>query len=67
MNITLNNEPLTLPFEPMTIAQMIEWQNISPKATAIVIGSKLIPKDFWDSTYLSENDKISVIKAAFGG
>lgn len=51
----------------LTLGVLIEKKNISPKGTAIACNGKLVPRDKWNSFLLNDNDKITIISAAFGG
>lgn len=67
MKIYLNNEPLELPSENMTVSDLMTWKNISPQGTAIAVGDRLLRKDSWSTTKLADNMEVTVITAAFGG
>lgn len=67
MIIFLNNEPLDVPGDSITVADLMEFKNIKPQATAIAINNKIIRKDAWNVTAIPENSHVTVITAAFGG
>lgn len=67
MKITLNNEPLILPEESMTVNELMEWRHIPAGGTAVAINNRLIRTDRRDTTYLQEDDSVTIISAAFGG
>ena len=65
--IILNGVPETLPHENMTIADLLEWKDINTQGTAVAIDNKLIKKDKWSTTTLSDHEEVNIISAAFGG
>lgn len=67
MNIILNNIPTPLPREYMTVEDLVEWKGIKQNGTAIALNDKIIRKDSWNLTRLSDLDRVTVISAAFGG
>lgn len=67
MNIYLNDILTPLPNDFMTIADLVNWKNIPSQGTAIAINDKLVRQNMWSVTNLKENDRITVISAAFGG
>lgn len=67
MNIILNSQPVSLPSDGMTVADLVAWRNIKPQGTAIALNDKIVKKENWELTKLSELDRITVISAAFGG
>ena len=67
MNIILNSQPVSLPSDCMSVADLVSWRNIKPHGTAIALNDKIVKKENWELTKLSELDRITVISAAFGG
>lgn len=67
MTIFFNDEPIKLPNDFMTVADLVNWKKISEQGTAIAINDKLIKRDKWNVKELNENDRVTVISAAFGG
>ena len=67
MRIILNNTPLNLPDDFMTIEQLLQWKNINPAGTAVAINNKIIKKDIWDTVKFENNDSVTIISAAYGG
>ena len=50
-------------------AQTVEndRQQIAAEGTAIAIDNKLVPKSEWSNRTLADGDKITLIRATFGG
>lgn len=67
MNVIINNQPVTLPDEHLTVEQFAKLREIPRQGTAIAINDKIVLGAKWEVTYLSEGDRITVISAAFGG
>ena len=66
MKILLNNEEFIVDKE-ISLSEFLLSHNIESKGVAVAINNKVVTKSLWDKTYLNDNDKITVIAAAFGG
>lgn len=67
MRVYLNDNPLKLPNDYMTIEDFVKWKEIPSQGTAIALNDKLIKQSQWLVTKLKDEDRITVISAAFGG
>lgn len=67
MTVLLNNQPVLLPYDNMTVEEFANWKSIPFAGTAIAINDKLVKKDQWSVLFLKDMDQITVITAAFGG
>ena len=67
MTIFYNDVPMTLPNNYMTLADLAQLKQVPPQGSAIALNDKLIKRDAWSVTPLNENDRVTVISAAFGG
>lgn len=67
MTILINDNPVKLPNDFMTIADLVKWKEIPSQGTAIAVNNKLVKQELWPVTNLKENDLVTVISAAFGG
>ena len=67
MTILLNDNPVVLPNDYMTVADLVKWKEIPSQGTAIAVNNKLIKQEKWSITKLNDQDQITVISAAFGG
>lgn len=66
MKITVNNKDVILDDE-ITVSGLIGMLNESEHGTAIAINGKVVKKENWDTAKLQDNDKVLLIKAAYGG
>lgn len=67
MNITINNLPVKLPSDHMTVKDLAEWKHIPENGTAIAVNDEMVRKADWPLTKLNDLDRVTVISAAFGG
>ena len=67
MTITLDNTPIVLPKEDMTVAELLEWRHMASKNIAFVINGKLVRRVNYGRTRLHEGDCAMTVTAAFGG
>ncbi|MEG1761993.1 MAG: sulfur carrier protein ThiS [Bacteroidales bacterium] len=66
MRIFLNNQALDI-LKEESLKEVLLHQNIPCQGTALALNNQVIAKDLWASTYLSEGDKLMVIRASCGG
>lgn len=66
MKVTVNKKEMEVA-EGLTLDALM--QQIQPEGSsfAVAVGMKVIKKDNWAATRLSENDDITVIRATCGG
>ena len=67
MTILLNENPVNLPNDYMTVADLVKWKQIPDQGSAIAVNDKLIKRDQWSVLNLKELDRVTVISAAYGG
>lgn len=67
MRITINNRPVDVADEFITLAEFLRLEDISPGGTAVAINNKIVPHSQWETKRLQEGDQLTVISAAFGG
>ena len=53
--------------DSISIKELLGMQQISIEGTAIAIDNKLVPKNEWNDRILTEGNKITIIRATFGG
>lgn len=66
MQVYLNQKETEVP-EGTTVKGLLDRQQIAAEGTAIAIDNKLVPKSEWDNRTLAPCDKITLIRATFGG
>lgn len=66
MTIIVNHSKIEID-APASIADMLSRNDMAGDGIAVARGGKVIPRDKWDSTFLSDNDEITVIRAVCGG
>ena len=53
---------------PLTLSGLLtKLQKINKTGIAVALNNAVIPKNQWDTTSLSENDKVTIITATQGG
>ena len=66
MKVYINQNETEVP-EGITVKELLDRQQIAAEGTAIAIDSKLVPKSEWSNRTLADGDKITLIRATFGG
>ena len=66
MKVYINQNETEVP-EGITVKEWLDRQQIAAEGTAIAIDNKLIPKSEWSNRTLADGDKITLIRATFGG
>lgn len=67
MILFINNTSAVIQASSLTITELAGIKHIKPQGTAIALNGKLIPRDKWDVTELADNDRLTIISAAYGG
>jgi len=67
MKIVLNNREEEFDRDVMTVSDMITIKNFSFKLKIIKINGRLIPRDQYDSTFISEGDNVQMFYLMSGG
>ncbi len=67
MRIFLNNQPVDLPSDCITVDQLVALEKLNPTSTAVAIDNKLVPKEKWNITKLTPLCLVTAFSAAFGG
>lgn len=65
MRLTVNNKEGF--FVSTTLYQLISELEIATTGIAVAVNRKIIPRQLWEQTLLSEGDSIVIIKAVYGG
>jgi len=67
MKITLNNRPEEIPFESLSIQELINYKNFSFKLLVTKINDKLVKKEVRTSAMIEEGDDVTVLHLISGG
>lgn len=66
VSITLNGDAVSLT-APITVAQLINQQQLGSRRIAVEINEDIIPRSLHASTELAEGDVVEIIQAIGGG
>ncbi|MCD7710246.1 MAG: sulfur carrier protein ThiS [Porphyromonadaceae bacterium] len=66
MKIYLNRQEIYVGSR-CTLKELLLGQSITPEGIAIAVNNRVIRKEDWADTFLSNNDKVMVIHASYGG
>ena len=66
MKIYINQKEIEVQHS-ISVKELLDMQQISIEGTAIAIDNKLVPKNEWNDRILTEGNKITIIRATFGG
>lgn len=67
MKLFVNNEEKEIKAEKVSLTDLLKFLELTPDRTAVAVNDNLILKSNWDVTWLADNDRVTIIKAAFGG
>jgi len=67
MTIMLNNRSEVFDDEPLSIARMLELKRYTFRLKIVKVNGKLISKDKYDSTYITEGDNVQMLYLMSGG
>lgn len=65
MKVIINNQPTSTNAD--TLMSLAAEMSLPAAGVAMAKNNKMIPRDQWEDTPVSENDTIIIIKAACGG
>ena len=66
MKIYINQKEIEVQ-DNISVKELIDMQQIAIEGTAIAIDNKLVPKNEWNDRILTDGNKITIIRATFGG
>ena len=66
MKVYVNQQVCEVP-DGLTVKALLDQQQIPAEGTAVAVDNKLVPKGEWENRVLIAEDKITVIRATFGG
>lgn len=67
MKLTVNNEVREFEEEKLHVAALVEKLVAKNASAAVAVGGKLVKKELWAVTRLSDGDSVTLITAAYGG
>jgi len=67
MRIILNNRDDEFSRESLSVSQLLELRKLSFRMRIIKINGHLIPREKYDSTIITDGDKVQVIYLMSGG
>ena len=66
MKIYINQKEIEVQ-DNISVKELLDMQQIAIEGTAIAIDNKLVPKNDWNDRILTDGNKITIIRATFGG
>ena len=66
MKIYINQKEIEVQ-DNISVKELLDMQQIATEGTAIAIDNKLVPKNEWNDRILTDGNKITIIRATFGG
>ena len=66
MKIYINQKEIEVQ-DNISVKELLDMQQIAIEGTAIAIDNKLVPKTEWNDRILTDGNKITIIRATFGG
>ena len=67
MNIFVNNQPVAIDDSRSSISDLISFLELPDKGVAIGVNNKIVKAKDWTAFSLKEGDRVTVIKATYGG
>jgi len=67
MNITLNNDPMTLGCESLTVEKLLELKKYTFKLRIVKVNGRLIDRDSYGEEVINDGDTVQVIYLMSGG
>ena len=66
MKIYINQKEIEVQ-DNISVKELLDMHQIAIEGTAIAIDNKLVPKNEWNDRILTDGNKITIIRATFGG
>lgn len=66
MKIYINQKEIEVQ-DNISVKELLDMQQIAIEGTAIAIDNKLVPKNEWNDRIITDGNKITIIRATFGG
>lgn len=65
--ITLNGESHALSHSPLALTELLTQLNATAPGYAIALNGKVVPREHWDSTFITTGDALLLIQPIAGG
>ena len=66
MKIYINQKEIEVQ-DSISVKELLDMQQSASEGTAIAIDNKLVPQNEWNDRILTDGNKITIIRATFGG
>ena len=66
MKIYINQKEIEVQ-DNISVKELLDMQQIAIEGTRIAIDNNLVPKNEWNDRILTDGNKITIIRATFGG
>lgn len=67
MNIMLNNEPLTLEGESITVEKLLELKKYTFRLRTVKVNGRLLGRDSYGEEVINDGDSVQVLYLMSGG
>jgi thiamine biosynthesis protein ThiS len=67
MNITLNNEPLTIDGESITVEKLLKLKKYTFRLRIVKVNGRLLNRDSYGEEVINDGDTVQVIYLMSGG
>lgn len=67
MNLTVNQQPLTVSVADLTVAGFLRDRNLPMNAVVVAVNGDIIARSDWETTSLKEGDNVEIVRAVSGG
>ena len=67
MTLFINDKPKIIDIETLNVPELLDRLNIPHNGTAVAVNGRLATHCAWADTELHDNDKLTIISAAYGG
>lgn len=67
MKIIVNGQLKEVAGNEINVESFAEQNSISDKGTAICLNGKIVRRQNWESTIISDGDTLTIISASYGG
>lgn len=67
MNLTVNNQAVTLDSETRTIADILRAREVPEKSIVVAVNDDIVPRAEWPARELREGDTVEIVQAVSGG